>query len=1081
MPSRPALTSVDPNIKIPKLKQPKGLVKKDNAKALNPFSAIIGDDVASSVSNSSSTIAAQLDCSTSSSKSIHSLATAPSKPNQDIENVPALTLPPAALPSSSCPSTSSILTAASASPSSASSSLLDELAVIVQGQPNPYRALDIIEQLRSLIVKQAQKNKSTSQNLIQHLEKTSTSTLTSTSTDQSNRRISFVFGDDVDDESDVNTTATTVVVGCSDDGDTICNSSAITSNSDNSSLDFSRTSILLDGRISIGDVSDIIGDVGLGVSTAADVNEERIPIKSPSLPSSSSSTSTSATTTSPSSSSLLGHPHPHALPSSIHDPEPPSPPPVINQTQLKGKRLINAGQASLLPIHDSNDMVIDASASTSTSVSANASDAKSKTTKRKKRGGGMSQVEAEAAREGEREREENALESLETNNKIPIIEASSVASPRDTMNDANGLNIHINNNAVSLQEHAYYYPISASNGATHTQMQTIPISVIEKALSTSTSTSSYLTNGGDTSLRSSLQLYVSVLLYWAMGNESDSLQEMKVGREGGKEERVCACGVEALCDYIKGIPVELIASSIMNCNSSTSSSSSSSSSSSLSSSSSSSMPMVSPQKRDRRVKIQAVSPPNDRRPSSLSHTLQHARDLNNILHTMNTCYDRLCAFKCECHCKYESQDEIMNTKPHSITTNNNNTGRGKSLIRLLGSILGGLSTTDTLYSLASIFHSVAIKNTNASTSHDQFNALQRQHLVSLNRLSRFLYHQLHSLSDTGIDTLVKDVSDAPTLSSTVQWVLSSVIRSRMRFLYDAPPPQISTPGPAGLKGEGEWRKGNIHKELLLSKSITPLCACLDRKECMSGKKKRKVDNNNKNPHTFVPTHEVPLSTLISYALRQMNHLFLIVHAHHKMFTPSMSSSYSDILYCLVCNNNQETSSETSGMSGMSGMSSNDLQRKQLDIVLEKVSEWIKCEYNSGDEIRKDSSFKVLVAAEQGRLFLQNLFSKKSIQRINQSSVEEWDNVKECAKMILDIPSSSSHDSSSFPSEWEHCGLLAGGWQGLLTMQQSLIPEHAQALLPSTAVLADGVVCERLREWEADGYVFDFPLLLETTI
>jgi hypothetical protein len=110
------------------------------------------------------------------------------------------------------------------------------------------------------------------------------------------------------------------------------------------------------------------------------------------------------------------------------------------------------------------------------------------------------------------------------------------------------------------------------------------------------------------------------------------------------------------------------------------------------------------------------------------------------------------------------------------------------------------------------------------------------------------------------------------------WVATAVLRAQLRWLFDCPPPSISVPAVAGEIAYSGCRS-KLHT--LISLRARPVVVPSYLSPSKSSKKRKKSDAANMVDHTIVIPSEMPISTLVTLAMKQIFHALSVLNGEQQ--------------------------------------------------------------------------------------------------------------------------------------------------------------------------------------------------------
>ena len=174
----------------------------------------------------------------------------------------------------------------------------------------------------------------------------------------------------------------------------------------------------------------------------------------------------------------------------------------------------------------------------------------------------------------------------------------------------------------------------------------------------------------------------------------------------------------------------------------------------------------------------------------------------------------------------------------------------------------------------------------------------------------------------------------------ITWMISSIIRAHLRWIFDLPPPQISSLADINI----DTYRSDLHKYVCLKMKPIPVT---------SSKKKSAKKKNDTDSQQSSNILEFTLSNLVTIALRQ--------------------------IYLAM----QHTTMD------------------QCSVNIANMDSWFAAEWTTSSLSRKLKIAYRVIAAVKSRDFLLNVMGFPSVIEINKKCTEQWKIIEECSKMLFE--------------------------------------------------------------------------------
>jgi len=243
---------------------------------------------------------------------------------------------------------------------------------------------------------------------------------------------------------------------------------------------------------------------------------------------------------------------------------------------------------------------------------------------------------------------------------------------------------------------------------------------------------------------------------------------------------------------------------------------------------------------------------------------------------------------------------------------------------------------------------------------------KRRNIESLQRITSLINNELVVAAGAGGCAC----STTSVIRQRTSWMLSSVIRSTLRWLFDLPPPCISAPGAAGyiiIPFVRNFKpscvtlcaRESFHTEVETSSSCSSMVSRTPR-GTTSAVEKRKRKKESEVDHTNVSMMDMPISSLFLFALRQI----------HSALTGAKTRGFENI----------------------------------DDLVDEALREDANSSINVADVVQ------LTLAAEAGRQFLKETLSLPTLEsaRVPGREASVWETLQECSSMLSGMCEDDQH-------------------------------------------------------------------------
>ena len=289
------------------------------------------------------------------------------------------------------------------------------------------------------------------------------------------------------------------------------------------------------------------------------------------------------------------------------------------------------------------------------------------------------------------------------------------------------------------------------------------------------------------------------------------------------------------------------------------------------------------------------------------------------------------------------------------------------------------------------------------------------------------------------ETSSSSLSGARTiLRHRTAWMSTSVLRSQLRWLLDAPPALVSVQSICSSNPTNLPRRSLLHKMVSLCEGGDVLSAT------DSSKKKRRKSDITVIDHTTLHPVEMTLSSLLAHALRQIYDAITIVVDSSAGASQFVDTGYTDVVaaeYLAAAVTHHEGVNQVN--SALDGMEHTHPQVIMKDTLFFIVTRFV-CSCSSLTFLSISYRYLYIIcfnsqlalAAIRANAFVRHLLTYPAVRECIAGEVAIWSVMSECASLI------SEHGMS----EDRHLCLFAGGYEGLLRFSHcTLMSDEAEAV------------------------------------
>ena len=311
------------------------------------------------------------------------------------------------------------------------------------------------------------------------------------------------------------------------------------------------------------------------------------------------------------------------------------------------------------------------------------------------------------------------------------------------------------------------------------------------------------------------------------------------------------------------------------------------------------------------------------------------------------------------------------------------------------------------------------------------------------------------------------------------WMSTSVLRSQLRWLLDAPPAFVSVQSICHSDPINLSRRSLLHKMVSLCEGGDALSVT------SSSKKKRRKSDITVIDHTTLHPVEMTLSSLLAHALRQIYDAITIVVDSSAEASQSVDTGYTDIVaaeFLTAAVTHQEGVNQVNA--ALDGMEHSHPQVIIKDTLFFIVTRFVcSCSFLIVLSISHPClhmiclNYQLALAAIRANAFIRHLLTFPAVRECIAGEVAIWSVMSECASLI------SEHGMS----EDRHLCLFAGGYEGLLRFShcrlmsdeaEAVCTRHVSSLMNSNSSFDHGCKTDAndLTMLLNESFIYDFPRL-----
>ena len=311
------------------------------------------------------------------------------------------------------------------------------------------------------------------------------------------------------------------------------------------------------------------------------------------------------------------------------------------------------------------------------------------------------------------------------------------------------------------------------------------------------------------------------------------------------------------------------------------------------------------------------------------------------------------------------------------------------------------------------------------------------------------------------------------------WMSTSVLRSQLRWLLDAPPAFVSVQSICPSNPINLSRRSLLHKMVSLCEGGDALSATA------SSKKKRRKSDITVIDHTTLHPVEMTLSSLLAHALRQIYDAITIVVDSSAGASQFVDSGYTDIVAAefltAAVTHHEGVNQVNAALDGM--------EHSHPQVIIKHTSFFIRtrfvcsCSFFTFLSISYPYlhiicfNYQLALAAIRANAFIRHLLTYPAVRECIAGEVAIWSAMSECASLI------SEHGMS----EDRHLCLFAGGYEGLLRFShcslmsdeaEAVCTRHVSSLINSNSSFDHGCKADAndLAILLNESFIYDFPRL-----
>jgi hypothetical protein len=263
------------------------------------------------------------------------------------------------------------------------------------------------------------------------------------------------------------------------------------------------------------------------------------------------------------------------------------------------------------------------------------------------------------------------------------------------------------------------------------------------------------------------------------------------------------------------------------------------------------------------------------------------------------------------------------------------------------------------------------------------------------------------------------------LCHRITWMIASIIRAQLRWIFDLPPPQISAPGIVDTNID--TYRSDLHKYVYLKMKPTVVTG-------KSKKVAKKKNDDDAQPGSGIL--DFTLSNLVSIALRQ-------IYLALQHFSSDLSN---------IC-----------------------------------LDSWLDAEWLTSSLSRRLKMAQRAVAAEKSREFLLSILSFSPVVEINKKCTNLWSVIEECSIMLSSFDNNDDYHFTFLSKGLE--GLKSILSSPILSSKNSQLCHDAIATISGVTSLTNRRVIQNLADelqvdpyqvediiLESSEFIFEFPTL-----